>query len=120
VARKPLADEKLAVVLSVLTGETTQVEIARRLQMSQTTIARPPSPSGRSISWKVRVPARPVIRTRPTAPSAPSRAATLSEADFRDWIAERCRWGHIGPESPHPDRRWDGRGGASSRKLKHP
>lgn len=33
-------DEKLAIVLSVLKGETTQVEIARRLQMSQTTIAK--------------------------------------------------------------------------------
>ena len=40
--RKPFksADEKLAIVLSVLKGETTQVEIARRLQMSQTTIAK--------------------------------------------------------------------------------
>lgn len=40
--RKPFktADEKLAVVLSVLKGETTQVEVARRLQMSQTTIAK--------------------------------------------------------------------------------
>lgn len=40
--RKPFrtADEKLAVVLSVLRGEVTQVEIARRLQMSQTTIAK--------------------------------------------------------------------------------
>lgn len=40
--RKPFksADEKLAIVLSVLKGETTQVEIARRLQLSQTTIAK--------------------------------------------------------------------------------
>lgn len=40
--RKPYktADEKLAVVLSVLKGEVTQVEIARRLQMSQTTVAK--------------------------------------------------------------------------------
>lgn len=40
--RKPFKtpDEKLAVVLSVLKGETTQVDIARRLQMSQTTIAK--------------------------------------------------------------------------------
>lgn len=40
--RKPFksADEKLAIVLSVLKGETTQVDIARRLQMSQTTIAK--------------------------------------------------------------------------------
>ncbi len=40
--RKPFRtpDEKLAVVLSVLKGETTQVEVARRLQMSQTTIAK--------------------------------------------------------------------------------
>jgi transposase len=40
--RKPFrtADEKLAVVLSVLKGEMTQVEAARRLQMSQTTIAK--------------------------------------------------------------------------------
>jgi transposase len=40
--RKPFKspDEKLAVVLSVLKGETTQVDVARRLQMSQTTIAK--------------------------------------------------------------------------------
>lgn len=40
--RKPFktADEKLAIVLSVLKGETTQVDIARRLRMSQTTIAK--------------------------------------------------------------------------------
>lgn len=40
--RKPFRspDEKLQVVLSVLKGETTQVEAARRLQMSQTTIAK--------------------------------------------------------------------------------
>ena len=40
--RKPFKtpDEKLAVVLSVLRGEATQVEVARRLQMSQTTIAK--------------------------------------------------------------------------------
>jgi transposase len=33
-------DEKLAIVLSVLRGEVTQVEAGRRLQMSQTTIAK--------------------------------------------------------------------------------
>lgn len=40
--RKPFKtpDEKLAIVLSVLRGETTQVDVARRLQMSQTTIAK--------------------------------------------------------------------------------
>src|SRR3954464_15467446 len=40
--RKPFktAEEKLQVVLSVLRGEMTQVEAARRLQMSQTTIAK--------------------------------------------------------------------------------
>jgi transposase len=40
--RKPFksADEKLQVVLSCLRGEITQVEAARRLQMSQTTIAK--------------------------------------------------------------------------------
>jgi transposase len=40
--RKPFKtpDEKLTVVLSVLKGETTQVEVARRLQMSQTTVAK--------------------------------------------------------------------------------
>lgn len=40
--RKPFRtpDEKLTIVLSVLKGETTQVEIARRLGMSQTTIAK--------------------------------------------------------------------------------
>jgi transposase len=42
VGRKPFKspDEKLAIVLSVLRGEVTQVEAARRLQMSQTTIAK--------------------------------------------------------------------------------
>ncbi|MEA2537470.1 MAG: transposase [Chloroflexota bacterium] len=40
--RKPFRspDEKLAIVLSVLKGETTQTDVARRLQMSQTTIAK--------------------------------------------------------------------------------
>jgi transposase len=40
--RKPFRtpDEKLAVVLSVRKGESTQVEVARRLEMSQTTIAK--------------------------------------------------------------------------------
>ncbi len=40
--RKPFRtpDEKLAIVLSVLKGETTQVDVARRLGMSQTTIAK--------------------------------------------------------------------------------
>lgn len=40
--RKPFksADEKMKVVLSVLRGEMTQVEAARRLEMSQTTIAK--------------------------------------------------------------------------------
>ncbi|HXZ55973.1 MAG TPA: helix-turn-helix domain-containing protein [Gaiellaceae bacterium] len=40
--RKPFksADEKLQVVLAVLRGEMTQVEAARRLEMSQTTIAK--------------------------------------------------------------------------------
>lgn len=33
-------DEKLQVVLSVLKGELTQVEAARRLEMSQTTISK--------------------------------------------------------------------------------
>jgi transposase len=42
VGRKPFKtpDEKLKVVLSVLRGEMTQVEAARRLEMSQTTIAK--------------------------------------------------------------------------------
>jgi transposase len=42
VGRKPFKtpDEKLQVVLSVLRGEVTQSEIARKLQMSQTTIAK--------------------------------------------------------------------------------
>jgi transposase len=42
VGRKPFRtpDEKLAIVLSCLKGETTQVEAARRLGMSQTTIAK--------------------------------------------------------------------------------
>jgi transposase len=42
VGRKPFKspEEKLQVVLSVLRGEMTQVEAARRLQMSQTTIAK--------------------------------------------------------------------------------
>ena len=40
--RRPFksADEKLKVVVSVLRGEMTQVEAARRLEMSQTTIAK--------------------------------------------------------------------------------
>ena len=40
--RKPFrtADEKVQIVLSVLKGETTQTDIARRLGMSQTTIAK--------------------------------------------------------------------------------
>ncbi len=40
--RKPFrtADEKVQVILSVLRGEMTQVEASRRLQMSQTTIAK--------------------------------------------------------------------------------
>lgn len=40
--RRPFksADEKLKVVISVLKGEMTQVEAARRLEMSQTTIAK--------------------------------------------------------------------------------
>lgn len=40
--RKPFKppEEKLAIVLSVLRGETTQVAIARKLEMSQTTIAK--------------------------------------------------------------------------------
>lgn len=40
--RKPFhtPDEKMNIVLSVLRGETTQSEIARRLEMSQTTIAK--------------------------------------------------------------------------------
>lgn len=40
--RKPYksAEEKIQVVLSVLRGEMTQVEAARQLEMSQTTIAK--------------------------------------------------------------------------------
>ena len=40
--RKPFKspEEKLAVVLSVLRGETTQVAIARQMEMSQTTVAK--------------------------------------------------------------------------------
>lgn len=40
--RKPMhsADEKLRVVLLVLKGEVTQVEIARRMELSQTTISK--------------------------------------------------------------------------------
>ena len=40
--RKPFksTEEKLQVVLSVLRGETTQVAIARQMEMSQTTIAK--------------------------------------------------------------------------------
>ena len=40
--RKPMhpAEEKVRVVLSVLRGEVTQVEIARRLELSQTTISK--------------------------------------------------------------------------------
>jgi transposase len=40
--RKPVKspEEKLNIVLSVLKGETTQVEVARQLKMSQTTISK--------------------------------------------------------------------------------
>lgn len=40
--RKPIysPEDKMQVVLSVLRGETTQTDIARRMQMSQTTIAK--------------------------------------------------------------------------------
>lgn len=40
--RKPFysPQDKMQIVLSVLRGETTQSDIARRLQMSQTTIAK--------------------------------------------------------------------------------
>lgn len=40
--RKPFrtTDEKLAVVLSVLKGDMTQVEAGRRLELSQTTISK--------------------------------------------------------------------------------
>ncbi len=40
--RKPFRtpDEKVAIVISVLKGETTQTDVARRLGMSQTTIAK--------------------------------------------------------------------------------
>lgn len=40
--RKPFKspDEKMQIVLSVLRGEMTQTEVARRLEMSQTTIAK--------------------------------------------------------------------------------
>jgi transposase len=40
--RKPFKtpDEKMQIVLSVLRGEMTQVEAGRKLQMSQTTIAK--------------------------------------------------------------------------------
>jgi transposase len=42
VGRKPIrsADEKLSAVLAVLRGEMTQVEISRRLELSQTTISK--------------------------------------------------------------------------------
>lgn len=40
--RKPIrsADEKLSVVISVMRGEMTQVEAARRLELSQTTVSK--------------------------------------------------------------------------------
>ena len=40
--RKPYrsADEKMQAILSVLKGEASQVDVARRLQMSQTTISK--------------------------------------------------------------------------------
>lgn len=40
--RRPFksADEKLQIVLSVLRGEATQVELGRRLELSQTTISK--------------------------------------------------------------------------------
>jgi transposase len=68
--RKPFrtADEKLAVVLSVLKGETTQVEAARRLQMSQTTIAK----------WQKRVPRG---RPRVAGPRRDARGPTSRRED---------------------------------------
>jgi transposase-like protein len=61
VGRKPFKtpDEKLAIVLSVLKGETTQVEIARRFSMSQTTIA-----NGRSSSSRAAASRSPAVTTR--------------------------------------------------------
>ena len=40
--RKPIrsADEKLSAVMAVLRGEMTQVEVARRLELSQTTVSK--------------------------------------------------------------------------------
>lgn len=40
--RKPIhtAEEKLQVVMAVLKGEMTQVEVARRLELSQTTVSK--------------------------------------------------------------------------------
>lgn len=40
--RKPIrsTDEKLSAVMAVMRGEMTQVEIARRLELSQTTISK--------------------------------------------------------------------------------
>jgi transposase len=40
--RKPIhsAEEKLSVVMTVLRGEMTQVEAARRLELSQTTVSK--------------------------------------------------------------------------------
>lgn len=40
--RKPIhtAEEKLRVVMAVLKGEMTQVEVARRLELSQTTVSK--------------------------------------------------------------------------------
>jgi transposase len=42
VGRKPIrsTDEKLSAVMAVMRGEMTQVEIARRLELSQTTISK--------------------------------------------------------------------------------
>jgi transposase len=42
VGRKPIrsSEEKLQVVLAVLRGEMSQVEIARRMELSQTTISK--------------------------------------------------------------------------------
>lgn len=69
--RKPFRspDEKLQVVLSVLKGEVTQVEIARRLQMSQTTIAKWQKQFLEGASrWRA-------ARTREVPPAAASRTS---------------------------------------------
>jgi hypothetical protein len=84
VGRKPFRspDEKLQVVLSVLKGEVTQVEIARRLQMSQ------------FLGWS-RVAGQRRQRPRPDRPEGGRAGGPGRGPDHRS--GRGCRWVTIWP-----------------------